>query len=66
MTFFSLGRMTRERRSGQTALHHLLTGMARLMAPVLAFTADEVWSHLPGKSKAASVHLTEFADAVRR
>ncbi|UCD12584.1 MAG: class I tRNA ligase family protein, partial [Nitrospinaceae bacterium] len=60
---YTYPKKSRERRSGQTALHHLLTGMARLMAPVLAFTADEVWSHLPGKSKAASVHLTEFADA---
>jgi isoleucyl-tRNA synthetase len=53
-----------ERRSGQTTLHLLLNGMARLMAPVLSFTAEEVWSHIPGDDgKETSVHLMAFADA---
>ena len=49
------------RRSGQTALHILLMGMTRLMAPILSFTADEVWAHLPeGSTSEKSVHLSEF------
>ena len=40
-----------ERRSAQTALYHILDGMTRLIAPILAFTSDEIWhamSHAQG------------------
>ena len=32
-----------ERRSAQTALYYILDGMTRLIAPILAFTSDEIW-----------------------
>jgi len=36
-----------------------MDALARLMAPLLPFTADEIWEHMPGfKDKAASIHLT--------
>ncbi|MGB0866206.1 MAG: isoleucine--tRNA ligase, partial [Granulosicoccaceae bacterium] len=44
------------RRSAQTALYHLSEALVRWVAPVLSFTADELWEHLPGK-RGASVHL---------
>jgi isoleucyl-tRNA synthetase len=53
------------RRSAQTALYQIVDGFTRLLAPVLAFTADEIWENLPGKRE-ASVHLAEFADAEAR
>jgi isoleucyl-tRNA synthetase len=53
------------RRSAQTALYQIVDAFARLLAPVLAFTADEIWENLPGKRE-ASVHLAEFADAEAR
>ncbi len=43
------------RRSTQTALHRLVTGLCQMLAPILAFTADEAWEFVPGKP-AASVH----------
>jgi isoleucyl-tRNA synthetase len=43
------------RRSTQTALHRLLTGLCQMLAPILAFTADEAWEYVPGKN-AESVH----------
>ena len=50
-----------ERRAAQTAMFLLLEGITRLMAPVLSFTADEVWSYLPRRGgEAGSVHLAEF------
>ncbi|MDA2913454.1 isoleucine--tRNA ligase [Acidobacteriia bacterium AH_259_A11_L15] len=50
-----------ERRSAQTALFRVAHALVRLMAPVLSFTCEEVWDHLPGaKPTAASVHLAEF------
>jgi isoleucyl-tRNA synthetase len=36
------------RRSAQTAMYHVAEAFARWIAPVLAFTADEMWRHLPG------------------
>jgi isoleucyl-tRNA synthetase len=48
------------RRSGQTTLHAILSSMVRLMAPVLSFTADEVWSYMKESSAAKSVFLAPF------
>jgi isoleucyl-tRNA synthetase len=47
------------RRSTQTALHRLVTGLCQVLSPILAFTADEAWEHVPGRS-AWSVHLTDW------
>lgn len=49
------------RRSAQTAIFEIVHRLTRLMAPILAFTADEIWEHLPGL-KEDSVHLTVFPD----
>jgi isoleucyl-tRNA synthetase len=43
------------RRSTQTTLHRLVTGLCRMLAPILVFTADEAWEFVPGKP-ASSVH----------
>jgi isoleucyl-tRNA synthetase len=52
-----------QRRSAQTAMHVMVEGLARLMAPILPFTADEVWHFVPG-AREESVHLALFpADA---
>lgn len=49
------------RRSAQTALYEIVRGLARLAAPILVFTADEIWEHIPGaKAESESVHLTVF------
>jgi len=47
------------RRSTQTALHRLVTGLCKMLAPILAFTADEAWEFVPGK-KENSVHESEW------
>jgi len=38
----------RSRRSAQTALHHIAESMVRWLAPILSFTAEEIWRFLPG------------------
>ncbi len=43
------------RRSTQTALHRLVTGLCQMLSPILAFTADEAWDFIPDKP-ANSVH----------
>ena len=51
---------SRERRSAQTALHELASGLARLLAPILVHTSEEVWDYLKLPGKAVSVHLAGF------
>ncbi|AMV71142.1 isoleucine--tRNA ligase [Desulfuromonas carbonis] len=47
------------RRSAQTAMYRILDALTRLIAPVLSFTADEIWQELPGERE-ESVHLAAF------
>ncbi|HEV8434425.1 MAG TPA: class I tRNA ligase family protein, partial [Thermoanaerobaculia bacterium] len=47
------------RRSAQTAMFHTLRGLVSTLAPILSFTADEIYEAMPG-AKEPSVHLTEF------
>jgi len=49
------------RRSAQTAMWRICEAMTRLIAPILSFTADEVWQFLPKlEGRAESVHLALF------
>jgi isoleucyl-tRNA synthetase len=53
----------KERRSGQTALHRLLLTLVKLMAPILAYTSEEVWSHITHREPDVwSVHLTDWPE----
>jgi isoleucyl-tRNA synthetase len=56
---YTLAARSKERRSGQTALYTIADGLTRLLAPILTFTADEVWKYLPGK-RDSSVHMAVF------
>ena len=48
-----------ERRSAQTAIYVMADGLTRLLAPILSFTADELWRYLPGRD-GESVHMSVF------
>jgi len=48
-----------ERRSSQTAMYLITDTLTRLLAPLISFTADEIWQFLPGERE-ASVHLSAF------
>jgi isoleucyl-tRNA synthetase len=49
------------RRAAQTVLYELISSMVRLMAPVLPFTAEEIWQKLPGREgREKSVHFALF------
>jgi isoleucyl-tRNA synthetase len=50
---------SRQRRSAQNALYHVTHALVRLMSPILSFTAEEVWSHLPGAG-GDSIFLEEW------
>jgi len=52
-----------ERRAAQTAIYEILNVIVRLMAPILVFTAEEIWQNMPKEkrnSSVASVHLLEW------
>jgi isoleucyl-tRNA synthetase len=52
------------RRSAQTAIHRIAGALVRLIAPVLVFTAEEVWKYMPrDASDPESVHMTVFPSA---
>jgi len=48
-----------ERRSAQTAMYLMADGLTRLLAPILSFTADELWRFIPG-TREESVHIAVF------
>jgi isoleucyl-tRNA synthetase len=43
---YTSGETSHARRAAQSALHHITQAMMRLMAPILSFTADEIWQTL--------------------
>jgi len=49
------------RRSAQTALYHVVEAMVRWLAPILSFTAEDIWQVMPGKRE-ASVLLATWYD----
>ncbi len=52
----------RERRAAQTVMAEILTDLLKLLAPIIPYTADEAWQHLPAHLKTAqSVHTCEFS-----
>ncbi len=61
---YTFGARSPGRRSAQTVMYLMADGLARLLAPILSVTADELWRHLPGP-RSASVHLEEFPDIDR-
>ena len=49
------------RRAAQTALYRIVEALARMLATLLVFTADEIWENLPADdARPASVHLAEL------
>ncbi|MEQ1910171.1 MAG: isoleucine--tRNA ligase [Vicinamibacterales bacterium] len=58
---YTFAARSRERRSAQSAMYIMTDGLARLLAPILSFTADEIWRYLPGR-RLESVHLALFPE----
>ena len=50
---------SKARRGAQTALYRLLDALVRLMAPLMSFTAEEVWGHM---GRPESVHMAYFPE----
>jgi isoleucyl-tRNA synthetase len=51
------------RRSCQTAMYHIIEAMVRWLAPILSFTADEIWQSIPGE-RSESVFLEQWYEGL--
>jgi len=58
---YTFAKNSMERRSAQSALYQILLILVKITAPILVFTAEEIWAHIPGK-KEESVHLSLWPD----
>lgn len=55
---YTFARHNPARRSGQTAIYRIAHALVRLLAPILVFTAEELWKHLPRRpGDPDSVHM---------
>jgi isoleucyl-tRNA synthetase len=61
-TLYTLAENDLARRSAQTVFHHALQALVRLFAPVMPFTCEEAWGHMPEawKQGHASVHFASW------
>ena len=53
---YTMPATSRGRRSAQTAMYYILEALVRWLAPILSFTAEEIWRHMPG-TRGESVFL---------
>jgi len=60
---YTMGANSLGRRSTQTAMYWIAEAMVRWIAPVLSFTSDEIWQHLPGDRK-HSVFTETYLDGL--
>lgn len=56
---YTMAKNSLGRRSTQSAMYHILHAMVRWLAPIVSFTADEIWENIPGE-KAESVFMTQW------
>ncbi len=58
------GTKSLERRSAQTVMYRILSGVSRLIAPIMSFTAEEIWSYLPHGSadNSESIFLNQMPE----
>lgn len=57
---YTTGRTSRARLSAQTAMQHILESLVRTLAPILSFTAEEIWGHMNGEREASVLLATRY------
>lgn len=58
---YTFGSDSKERRAAQYVLYNILISLAKLTAPILSFTAEEIWSYIPGERE-ESIFLSNFSE----
>ena len=57
---YTLDPSSRARLSAQTAMHHILESLVRSVAPILSFTAEEIWGHMNGQREESVLFATRY------
>ncbi|MBL8296856.1 MAG: isoleucine--tRNA ligase [Rhodanobacteraceae bacterium] len=60
---YTMPTASRGRRSAQSAMYHILEALVRWLAPILSFTAEEIWAAMPG-ARDESVFFTTYYDGL--
>jgi isoleucyl-tRNA synthetase len=61
---YCAGAKSKERRAAQTALHRILNVLVHLLAPILSFTAEEIWTYMRAKDRLpGSIFLSQMPQA---
>lgn len=60
---YTTAKHSQARRSCQTAMYHIVKAFTLWLAPILSFTAEEIWGYIPGHSKDDSVFTQTWYDA---
>ncbi len=61
---YTMQENSRGRRSAQSAMYRILEALVRWLAPILSFTAEEVWQHMPGARGESVLFETWYEDLV--
>ena len=60
---YTMRKQSHERRSAQTVMYHVVEALVRWLAPILSFTAEEIWQYIPGR-RGASVFREDWYTGV--
>src|SRR5688572_30179908 len=61
---YCAGAKSNERRAAQTTLHRILNVLVHLLAPILSFTAEEIWTYMEAKDRlSGSIFLSQMPQA---
>jgi len=58
---YTCQRDSKARLSAQTAMQHILEVLVRELAPILSFTAEEIWGHMSGEREASVLYATRYS-----
>jgi len=54
------GKDSLDRRGAQTVMYEILQALVRLLAPILVFSADELWAYIPGNKEGSDIQIEEM------
>ena len=57
---YTLPKTSKARLSAQTAMQHILEVLVRELMPILSFTAEEIWGHMPGSREDSVLYATHY------
>ena len=59
-SLYTIDASSKARLSAQTAMNHILESLVRCLAPILSFTAEEIWGHMSGEREDSVLFSTRY------